>query len=318
MEAVIEKIKAAQNAAVFTHISEDADALGSALAFCAVLRKMGKKAVCYVNEKPQEKLMFIGGDYVVYDENESYSHDLCVCLDCADICRLGSRVKLFDEIKNSVCIDHHKTNTLFADANYVEGDASSTGEILFKVFSEMGISLDEEIARFLYIAICSDTGCFKYSSVTPETFNIAAKLLGYGFDAAEAARLLFDTETINTTRFKAELMSRIESYAGGKVTAVEITDDMYETYGIPVSEAPTGVDIPRKIKGCEIALCFKNKNGGVNVNFRSTMGADVAEIAVKFGGGGHKAAAGCTVKGGVMADVKKAVIAECEKAVQNL
>lgn len=317
MDTVIEKIKTAQSVAVLTHISEDADCLGSALAFCAVLRNMGKTAVCYVSEKPQDRLMFIGDDYVIYNGETAHNHDLCLCVDCADIGRLGERVKLFNEINNSVNIDHHKTNTMFADANYVEGGVSSTGEVLYRVFDRLGAALDDNIARLLYIAMCSDTGCFKYSSVTPVTFKIAAELISYDFDAAREARFLFDTETLNVTKFKAELMSRIESYAGGRIAAVEITDDMYEKYDIPPAEAPNGVDIPRKIEGVEIALCFKNKNGGVNVNFRSTTDTDVSVIAEKFGGGGHKAASGCTVKDAEMADVKKAVIAECEKVLTN-
>ena len=318
MKEVIEKIKAAKSVAVLTHISEDPDALGSAFAFCAIMRKLGKSAVCYVSAKPQERHMFIGGDYVIYDKKKTYDHDLCMCLDCGDIKRIGDRIKLFDEIGNTANIDHHKTNTMFADANYAEGETSSTGEILFKVFREMGAEIDDEIARFLYIAICSDTGCFKYSSVTPDTLKIAAELLGYNFDAAEVARLLFDTDSLSVTKFKAELMSNIESYAGGKISLVKMTADMYDKYGIPESEAPNGVEIPRRIEGTEIAVCVKEKNGRIEISMRSNGRADVSEIAENFGGGGHRAAAGCKLTGKTMDEAAKEIIAACEKAAAKL
>ena len=318
MKAVIEKIRAAKSVAVLTHVSEDPDALGSAFAFCTVLKKLGKSAVCYVSAKPQERHMFIGGDYVIYDKEKTYDHDLCLCLDSGDIKRLGDRIKLFKEIGNTVNIDHHKTNTMFADANYVEGETSSTGEILFKVFREMGVEIDNEIARFLYIAICSDTGCFKYSSVTPDTLKIAAELLGYDFDAAEIARLLFDTDSLSVTKFKAELMSNIESYADGKISLVKMTADMYEKYGIPESEAPNGVEVPRRIEGTEIAVCVKEKNGRIEISLRSNGRADVAEIAEAFGGGGHRAAAGCKLTGKTIDEAAKEIIAACEKAAAQL
>ena len=318
MEAVTQKIKKAKSVAILTHIGEDPDALGSAFAFCAVLRKMDKTAVCYVSEQPPKRYMFIGGDWAIYDKEKTYDHDLCVCLDCGDIGRLGSRVNLFNEIGNTANIDHHQTNTMFADANYVEGGASATGEILFKLFKAMDIEIDDEIARFLYIAICSDTGCFKYSSVTPDTMRVAAELLGYNFDAAEIARLLFDTDTLNVTKFKAELMSKIESYADGRVTVVRVADDMYERYGLTITEAPNSVEIARKIENTEIAVGFKNRNGEADVSFRSNGRADVSAIAMQFGGGGHRAAAGCTVKGKTFDEAAPDIIAACEKAVADL
>ena len=318
MEAVIEKVTNAKSVAVLTHVSEDPDALGSAFAFCAVLKKLGKTAVCYVSAKPQERHAFIGGDYVIYDKEKTYEHDLCLCLDCGDIKRIGDRIKLFKEIGNTANIDHHKTNTMFADANYVEGETSSTGEILFKVFEKMGAEIDDEIARFLYIAICSDTGCFKYSSVTPDTLKITADLLGYDFDAAEIARLLFDTDSLSVTKFKAELMSNIESYADGKISLVRMTGDLYEKYGIPESEAPNGVEIPRRIEGTEIAVCVKEKNGRIEISLRSNGRADVAEIAGAFGGGGHRAAAGCKLTGRTIDEAAKEIIAVCEKAAAEL
>ena len=160
MDSVIDKIIKAKSVAILPHVNEDPDALGSCFAFQKVMRLMGKEAVIYVSGKIEARLDFIGNDYVMYNGDSCYNHDLCVCLDCGDIERITERKVIFDKIGNTVNIDHHFTNTRFADANYVDGTAAATGEILFDLFKEMQITLNSEIARDLYIAVSSDTGCF--------------------------------------------------------------------------------------------------------------------------------------------------------------
>lgn len=316
MLEVIEKIKAASSVAVFPHINEDPDALGSCFAFLEVLRQMGKEAVCYTNERIEKHLDFIGGDYEVYDVNKQYtSHDLALCLDCGDIDRLGDRKKLFDQIGNSANIDHHHTNTNFADANYVDGDASATAEILFELFGKMGVTMNKTIARFLYIAICSDTGCFKYSNVSPKTMRCAASLLEFDFNHAEIARLLFDTYAFNVMKLKSELMQNVRSYADGKINVVTADSSLYEKYGVEAKEVPNIVDIPRCVAGTEIAVCIKRQNGDIRVSLRSNGDADVSSVAVALGGGGHAKAAGCSVEAETIEEAEKIIVEECLKAI---
>lgn len=316
MLEVIEKIKAASSVAVFPHINEDPDALGSCFAFLEVLRQMGKEAVCYTNDRVEKHLDFIGGDYEVYDVNKQYaSHDLALCLDCGDIDRLGDRKKLFDQIGNSANIDHHYTNTNFADANYVDGDASATAEILFELFGKMGVTMNKIIARYLYIAICSDTGCFKYSNVSPKTMRCAASLLEFEFNHAEIARLLFDTYAFNVMKLKSELMQNVRSYADGKINVVTADSSLYEKYGVEAKEVPNIVDIPRCVAGTEIAVCIKRQNGDIRVSLRSNGNADVSVAAVALGGGGHAKAAGCSVEAETIEEAEKIIVEECLKAI---
>ncbi len=315
MDKVIEKIKAAKSVAVIPHINEDPDALGSCFAFCEALKSMGKEAICYLSKKPQHRFDFIGGEYTVYDGSIK-DHDLCACLDCGDVKRLGDRKEIFDKIPVSVNIDHHITNDKFATANYVDAKAAATGEILVELFGELGVNLNDTIARFLYIAISADTGSFKFSSVTPKTMMLCAKLLEYDFDHANISRLLFDCDSLDITKFRAKLMGSIESYHNGLITAVEVKNEMLLEFNIDAEEIPNIVDIPRKVDGCEIALAFKVRDDGINVNFRSNNYVDVSKIAAKFGGGGHIRAAGCTISGMDMDEVKKRVIEECVEAVK--
>lgn len=317
MERAIEKIKNAKSVVVLPHINEDPDALCSCFAFAGVLRKMGKEAVCCTSETIEKHLDFIGGEYEVYDTEKSYNHDLVLCLDCGDLERLGERRKLFDDAQITVNIDHHRTNTKFADINYVDGGASATAEILYSLFKQMNVKMDSETARFLYIAICSDTGCFKYSNVSPNTMRTAADLLEFEFDHAEIARLLFDSYALNVIKLKSELMQNIHSYADGKISVVTVDDSIYDKYCVEPKEASNIVDIPRLVAGTEIAVCIKRQNGVIRVSLRSNGGADVSSVSTKFGGGGHSKAAGCSVNARTLEEAEKLVVEECIKAMQH-
>lgn len=317
MQGVIDKIKKAKSVAVFPHVNEDPDALGSCFAFAKMMRKLGKRATVYVSGAVESRLDFIGNDYVIYD-GMPHEHDLCACLDCGDIDRITERKKLFDEIGNSINIDHHFTNTLFADANYVDGKASATAEILIELFSAMGAPLDDEIARDLYIALCSDTGCFKFSSVSAKTMRAAADLLEYSFDHAEMARLLFDSESLAAAKLKAEVTGGIKDFADGRIKLVSVDEKIGERYGISKEDIPNLVDIPRRIEGTEIAVCIKKISDGFRLNLRSNGEADVAKVAMEFGGGGHIRAAGATLHAKNAAEAEEAVITECVKALEEV
>ncbi len=318
MQTVIDKIMNAKSVAVFPHVNEDPDALGSCFAFAKMLRKIGKQATVYISGKVESRLAFIGSDYVIYHDGIEHDHDLCACLDCGDIDRITERKALFDEIGNSINIDHHFTNTLFADANYVDGKASATSEILYELFQKMGVDIDDDIAKDLYTAICSDTGCFKYSNVTPKTMRAAANLIEYNFDHADIARLLFDNESLAAIKLKAEIMGGIKSYAGGKISLVITDEKIGEKYGLSKEDIPNLVDIPRRIEGTEVAVCIKRVKDGFRINLRSNGDADVAKIAMEFGGGGHVRAAGATAHFATLQEAEETVIKACVKELEDM
>ena len=315
MREVIEKIKNAHQVAVLPHINEDADALGSCFAFASVLRRMGKEAIVYVSEIPEKRLAFIGADYVVYNKEKTYTNDLCTCIDCGDLKRIGDRAKLFEECSDSINIDHHFTNTKFANANFVDEEASASGEILYMLFKEMDIQLTDDEARLLYTAICSDTGSFKYANVTPRTMRIAADLLEYDFDHSDISRRLFDCESEASALMRAEVTQNIKSYANGKIRVVAVAEDIYEKYNLPVKDAPNLVDVPRCIEGTEAAACIKPQNGEIRVNLRSNNYVDVSKVALEFGGGGHVRAAGCGISGKSLEEVEKLIVEALMKEI---
>lgn len=317
MEKILEKLKMSQRAAVLAHVSEDPDALGSCFAMTEALRQLGNDAVCYLSEKPEEALAFIGGDYKVYNGDASdIDCDLCVCLDCGDRERLGSRIDIFRKIGASVNIDHHYTNECFADENYIDGAASATGEILYELFEKMDVEITDKIARFLYIAIAADTGSFKYSNVSPKTMRVAADLLEHDFDHAEASRLLFDTEPLAMMKMRGAIMGNIHSYCDGRLNIICVDEKMFTRYGVEEGRGDL-VDIPRRVENTEIAVCLKRHKDRIKISFRSNGNVNVADIAAQFGGGGHAAAAGATTDG-AFAAAEKTVVKYCTEALQCL
>ncbi len=315
MDSIIKKLQEAQSVIILAHDSEDPDAIGSSCAMKEILKNMGKSARVVLSAPMSAKFSQLFDGCEVYNEGNAYDAQLCVCLDCGDRQRLGARVAVFRNIENSVNIDHHYTNDNFADENYVDGSASATAEILFELFEKMGAPLTQKAAKYLYTAISADTGGFKYSNVSPKTMRIGAELISFDIGHADIARILFDTESMNIIKLKGTIMRNIISYAGGTVNMVTVEDKMFAKYGIDEKDIPDLVDIPRSVEGTQIAVSIKRLDTKIKLSFRSNGIVNVAEIAERFGGGGHAMAAGGTITEGSLKDAERRVAEECTKAV---
>ncbi len=317
IKTVGEKLREYQNIAVIAHINEDGDALGSVFALCRVLKNMGKNAVCFLDSEPEKRFSFLNGEYKLLNEEEVPHFELCVALDCADKGRFGDRSVIFDNADFTICIDHHATNTGYADINIIEPDASSAGEVLYKILKECEFSLDSYSAMCLYEAIASDSGCFKYSSTSSDTMRIAADLLEFDFDHAEVLRLLFDTESLGNIKLKGYVMNNIESFSDGKIQLVMTDEEILSRFCVEEKDATDLVNIPRMVEGCEIAVELKKRKGKIRLSLRSHR-LDISDIAKHFGGGGHKLAAGAEVEAETMEEAKQLVVLECERKLGEL
>lgn len=317
MKKIIDLINESENICILAHESEDADAIGSSYALKLALCSMGKNVVVYLSEPIKNSLSFMGNDYNLYDENDVKEFDLCICLDCADIFRLGVRRSIFDKAKGTICIDHHETNKGFADENYVEATAPATGEIIYNLLGKMDVEITRDIARQLYCAISTDTGSFKYSNVRPSTMYICGKLLEKDIDHAELTKLLYDTEELGALKFKGMLMENIMQYADGKLCIVCVKENALEKYGITERDTGDVVNIPRAVRGCEVAVSVREADDKIKLSFRSNGKYSVSKIAEKFSGGGHKMAAGASVIGKTIEEVLKEVVKVCEEVIDG-
>lgn len=317
MKSVIELIKKSESIVILAHDNEDADAIGSSYAMKQALSSMGKKVTVYLSCDIINYLSFMGKDYSLLDEENIPTADLCLCLDCADVDRIGKRKAIFDKARHTACIDHHRTNPGFAEVNYVEADAPATGEIIYNMLMEMGATITQEIAKNLYAAISTDTGSFQYSNVRPSTMLIIAELLKKDIDHAEIARLLYDTQEIGVIKFKGHLMQNIQSCAGGKLGIVCVRKSELSEFGISERDANDVVNIPRAVKGCEIAVSIREDVDKIKLSFRSNGKYSVSEIAEHFGGGGHAMAAGAAQSGKSLDEVMEEVIRVCEEVING-
>ena len=309
LENIAKVLVGAKDIALISHTSPDPDTLGSCFALKYVLEKLGKTVTLYTDDVLPAAWAFLYDAYTVYETAKA--HEVCVSVDCGDLGRVGDRAALLDAAKISINIDHHPTNSNFAQMNFVQPTAAATAEIIYELIPLLGAELDLTSATRLYAAMTGDTGSFRYSNTTPKTMHIAATLLDYGVDNWFINKTIFEDMSLGLLKLRGELTSEMRVLAGGKVCAVVLKKDLCEKYGIPVEDVDNIVNIPRSVAGCEIAASFKEANGKIKISLRSSSYADVSAVAVSFGGGGHKKAAGFVLEGEMEEVVARVLEAAC-------
>ncbi len=286
-----ELLKAAKKLVIVSHVSPDGDTLGSSLALMHALRMLGKEVIMNVDDDISTVYSFLPGiaEYCRFAPEESVDADLLVIVDASSADRAGNAL---DVVKSPAVlnIDHHKTNTRFADYLYLDSDAAATAEIIYSLLLEMGIKLTRDIATCIYEGIYTDTGSFKYSNTTSNTLKTAAALLNYGVNPS----LISDNMELKS-RSQVEMLRKVLEtltfLKDGKIAYIEIPLELYD-HNV---ETDTFISYPRYVEGVEIALLFKQVEANLTrVSFRSKE-IDVAKVALSFGGGGHKKASGCSI-----------------------
>jgi Exopolyphosphatase-related proteins len=306
---LVKAIETAGSIAIFPHVSADGDAIGSSLALCLALKKAGKKVIVYIEECIPDSFRFLPGVELArfYNETDSIM-ELNIALDTGDTGRLASRADAFFKAPRTINIDHHITNTKFAQYNYVDAMSASTGELVFLLLKKLSYEIDNDMAKCLYTAIATDTGGFKYGNTTAETHRTAAELLSTGIDVAELSQKIFDNTTFVKLKLTQKAIELLELYENDMLAVTAITQKVIKEIGAKDEDCDGLVNIGRSVEGVEVSALIKEKdNNEIRVNLRSKTYVDVSEIAASFGGGGHKRAAGCTMKGSI-AEVKQQLI----------
>lgn len=294
------KLNGVRNAAIIGHVRPDGDCVGSCLGLFNYLEAVYPQVETKVYlEAPDRKFGYLNGfDQIQTVFAQEVSFDLCICLDCSDEERLGEGREIFRLAKDSICIDHHITNTRYAGENVVEAEASSTCEVLFGLMEEEQIT--RETAECLYTGIIHDTGVFKYSCTSAKTMAIAGKLMETGIDFTN----IIDGSFYRKTYLQNQILGRalLESvvFLDGKcIFSVVRLKDM-KFYGVTSKDLDGIVEQLRVTEGVECAIFMHEIEAQVyKVSLRSTNDLDVAKIAGYFGGGGHVKAAGCTMSGSI-------------------
>ena len=295
MNKLLELIENAKNIAITGHVSPDGDCTGSTLAlYNYITENFGGKQVRVCLEKPSKKFSYMNG-FDLISEDPFSEADLLVTLDASDKERLGSRGVMLDTAKESICIDHHVTNTNFAKFNIVEDFRSSTCELLYTLLDYNKISVNTAVC--LYTGIVHDSGVFKYQSTTRQTMEIAGALIDKGFDFTKIIDDTYFKKNFNATRLLGLVLTNAKLIFDGKCCYGLLDYDTWTGYIDDKKKMDGIIDNLRNIDGVEIALfMYETAKDEHKVSLRS-INADVSAIATALGGGGHMRAAGATVYG---------------------
>lgn len=295
MNKLLELIENAKNIAITGHVSPDGDCTGSTLAlYNYITENFEGKQVRVCLEKPSKKFSYMNG-FDLISEDPFSEADLLVSLDASDRERLGSRGVMLDTAKESICIDHHVTNTNFAKFNIVEDFRSSTCELLYTLLDYNKISVNTAVC--LYTGIVHDSGVFKYQSTTRQTMEIAGALIDKGFDFTKIIDDTYFKKDFNATRLLGLVLTNAKLIFDGKCCYGLLDYDTWTGYIDDKKKMDGIIDNLRNIDGVEIALfMYETAKDEHKVSLRS-INADVSAIATALGGGGHMRAAGATVHG---------------------
>ena len=306
MTRILEKIKNASSFLILPHKNADGDCLGSAFALKLVLRKLDKAAfvLCEDEALPQNIMGLLHG---VDSNNIHSSYDVIIVVDCSDTKRLGERQDIFNKTDLTICLDHHSSNEKYASLNYVDATAAATGEIIYTLCQELGVELDSEIASNLYLAISSDTGCFRQANTTAKTMEIAGKLIEAGAKNFEINKNLFARTSVKVALMR-EALNSLEYFCDGKGTVALITQEQLNKCNGKDSDCDGIVSMTKNIVGVEVSVFLRERVENVKASLRSND-IDVAALCQKFGGGGHLRAAGCEFDIPIE-DVKRIIIKE--------
>jgi len=309
-------LKEGQEVILLVHEKPDGDCIGSALGFGLFLKTKGFKPVLYLPVPLPVLYTFLPGQELirVCSPGTLREETPVIAIDCADTKRLGYTVPASSPLIN---IDHHISNAMFGVVNIVDTHAAAAGEVIYRIIEEEDGPLPPDIATCLYVAIVTDTGSFRYSNVTSETFRIAGNLVLAGADLESVRNRLFESRPLMELLLLNKALETLSITAEGKIMSAQLPYEVLhkENWHDPDTDGLIG--IMRATEGVEVALLFKELEPQlVKVSLRSKSYVDANKLARQFEGGGHPRAAGCTVYG-PLDQVIRQVMAEAEKAVNE-
>ena len=295
LDNILEEINNAESIVILTHENPDGDAIGSGLALYNALKQIGKNPDIIIPEYPRI-FEFLPGADEIKKESDVEKYDLAISVDCATIKMLNGFATYFENAKVRVSIDHHSTNTMFGDLNYVSPDAPACAQILLMVFEYFKIEVTKDIGTCILTGIITDTGGFKYSGVTSETFEFVAWLLDKGINVSKIYRKVLQTKTRANFELNRIATNRLEFLEDGKVAFTYITKEDEESVNAESGDHEGIVETGRDIEGVEVSIFVRETDKGCKVSMRSNEYVNVSDVCLLLGGGGHIRAAGATMQ----------------------
>jgi bifunctional oligoribonuclease and PAP phosphatase NrnA len=296
LSQVVELIESKRRFAVTSHIRPDGDSLGSSLGLFWLLRSLDKDVEVIMRDPvPHAYQQLPGAKDVRVTPAVDQTYDAVFVIECSDISRPG----LIDLDKNFVVnIDHHSTTALFGAINWIDSTASAVGEMIYNLCKATGVRVTKEIAECAYTALITDTGSFHFSNTTERTFKVASELVRTGVRPAKTAEAVFASYPWSRIQLMGAVLSTARRESTGRVAVMRLTAEMQERTGASDEDADGFVNYPLTVGEVEaVALLKESGDQTYRTSLRSKGDVNVARVAEKFGGGGHRNAAGCTLTG---------------------
>ncbi len=296
LSQVVELIESKDSFAITSHIRPDGDGLGSSLGLYWLLRALGKEVEIITRDcVPQAYRNLPGAKDIRTTPKIDRTYDAVFVIECSDISRPG----LIDLEKQFVVnIDHHSTSALFGDINWIDATASAVGEMIYNLCKAIGVRVTKEIAECVYTALVTDTGSFHYSNTTERTFKVASELVKAGVKPAKVSQNVFSSYAWSKLSLLSQVLATAHRDASGRVAWMRHSLEMQELAGATEEDSDGFVNYPLTVSEVEAVALLKETAPGIyRTSLRSKGEINVARIAEKFGGGGHRNAAGCTLRG---------------------
>ena len=296
LSQVVELIEKKDRFAITSHIRPDGDGLGSSLGLLWLLQALNKEAEVIMRDPaPHAYQQLPGAGTIRVVPNVDRTYDAIFVIECSDIDRPGL-VNLDQQFV--VNIDHHSTTELFGTINWIDSTAAACGEMIYNLCKATGVRVTKEIAECVYTALLTDTGSFHYSNTTERTFKIASELVRTGVKPAKTAEAIFGSYQWPKIELLGQVLGTAKRDETGQVAWMWQTIAMQEQSKASEEDADGFVNYPLAVAEVEATALFKETSAGVyRTSLRSKGDVNVAKIAEQFGGGGHRNAAGCTLKG---------------------
>lgn len=296
LSQVVELIESKDCFAITSHIRPDGDGLGSSLGLYWLLRALGKEVEIITRDfVPQAYQKLPGAKDIRTTPRIDRKYDAVFVIECSDISRPG----LIDLEKQFVVnIDHHSTSALFGDINWIDATASAVGEMIYNLCKAIGVRVTKEIAECVYTALVTDTGSFHYSNTTERTFKVASELVKAGVKPAKVSQNVFSSYAWSKLSLLSQVLATARRDGSGRVAWMRHSLEMQELAGATEEDSDGFVNYPLTVAEVEAVALLKETAPGIyRTSLRSKGEINVARIAEKFGGGGHRNAAGCTLRG---------------------
>ncbi|HYN08101.1 MAG TPA: bifunctional oligoribonuclease/PAP phosphatase NrnA [Vicinamibacterales bacterium] len=299
-----------------SHARPDGDAIGSQLALAFALDALGK-SVRLINKDPVPGpyRAFPGTNRIELSERATVPADAVVLLECSELSRpeVAGLEQYF-----IINVDHHLGNEMYGAVNWFDASAAACGEMVGDIIDALGVAWTREIAANLYLAIATDTGSFRYGSISPRTFDKCRRIAEAGADPAALSRLIFDSYSVGRVRIMGTLLRAMELYHADRLAVLHVDDELLADAAATIDDTEGLVNLPLGAREVVSVVLFKRQSAGTyRVSLRSKGDLDVRAVAAKWSGGGHKNAAGCTVSGDYE-KIKQAFVQEIGVKLKSL